>query len=101
VGAARTSRDRAAREHGGPVGALAFSVDSRWLVSASSDTSVKVWALPDGTVRQALRGHANEVFAVAVSSTGLIASGDCDGVVLLWDLATGAAKGALADPALR
>lgn len=89
------------KEHGFPVNGLAFSADGAWLVSAASDTSVKVWAVSDATVRHTLRGHATEVFAVAVSSAGLIASADRNGVVLLWDLATGAAKGALVDPAAR
>jgi WD40 repeat protein len=88
-------------EHGFPVNGVEFSADGRWLVSASSDQTVKVWALPEATVRHTLRGHANEVFAVAVSRTGLIASADRNGVVHLWDLVSGADKGTLVDPALR
>lgn len=83
------------REHGFAINGLAFGADGRRLVSASSDGSLRVWALPEGTVRLTLRGHGTEVFAVAVSSRGVIASGDRDGVVLLWDLESGARKGSL------
>jgi WD40 repeat protein len=85
-------------EHGGPLNSLAFSADGRELVTASSDHSLKVWTLPDAAVRQTLRGHGDEVFAVAVSSAGLVASGDRTGVIRLWDLTTGAPKGELVDP---
>jgi WD40 repeat protein len=89
------------KEHGFGVNAVAFSADGRSLLSAGSDNAVKVWSLPDGAVRHTFRGHAGEVFAVAVSPAGLVASGDRTGVVLLWDLDTGVARGALVDPKLR
>jgi len=34
-----------------------FSPDGHWLVSASADKTVRVWAVADGREHQVLRGH--------------------------------------------
>lgn len=60
------------------------------VVSASSDTSVKVWNAADG--RESLRTlskHTDYVKALAPLADGAVVSGALDGRVLVWDLATG------------
>ena len=59
------------------VSACAISPDGRWIVSASSDGTVKVWDAATGVERATLRGHtAWKVFASS------------DGTVKVWDAAT-------------
>jgi WD40 repeat protein len=65
---------------------LAFTPDSRRLVSAQSDGALRVWELERGQELLTLRGHEQEVGYLAVSPDGLrLASGDDGGTVKLWD----------------
>jgi WD40 repeat protein len=84
-----------------------FSPDSRRLASCSRDHTVRVWQVDRGTWRangeqdhprsttpapscQVLRGHTDEVYAVAFHPDGTrLATGGQDGAVSLWDLARG------------
>ena len=50
--------------------------------------SVSVYSAREGMVRN-LHGHARDVRCVALDGD-IVASGDCDGVVRLWALASGA-----------
>ncbi len=43
---------------------MAFSPDSRLLLSASKDSTCKVWDLSKRALSMDLPGHADEVFAV-------------------------------------
>jgi cytochrome c len=73
------------------VNAVAFTPDSRRVVSASGDETVRVWNLESGEALQVIRGHAGPVLGVAVSPDGRqVASAGLDGTVRLWDLETGA-----------
>jgi eukaryotic-like serine/threonine-protein kinase len=82
----------------------AFSPDSRRLASGSSDHTVRVWeidplTLPspsspggEGRVRgcRVLRGHTDEVFAVAFHPDGRrLATAGRDQAIMLWDLERG------------
>ena len=76
--------------HKGVVHSVTFSPDGRTLASASSDTTVKLWAVGTGKERTTLQGHTKEVMSVVFSPDGkALASASDDYSVKLWDLATG------------
>lgn len=49
------------RGHVGSVYQVAWSADSRLLVSGSSDSTLKVWDIKTGKLNMDLPGHADEV----------------------------------------
>ncbi|OAX31607.1 WD40 repeat-like protein, partial [Rhizopogon vinicolor AM-OR11-026] len=64
--------------------------DGRRMVTSSHDTTLRVWDLKGGVVLMKLEGHISNVCAVAVSGDGqLIASGDEDGMLIVWNGETG------------
>lgn len=68
------------------VNSVNYSPDGRLLVSASSDTTVKIWQR-DGKLLKTLVGHLDSVIDVAFSPQGdLIASAGEDNVVKLWSV---------------
>lgn len=73
------------RSHVGPVYMVAWSADSRLLVSGSKDSTLKVWDIRTKKPREDLPGHADEVFAVDWAPDGsCVASGGRDKVIKLW-----------------
>lgn len=93
--------------HENTVFKAAFSPDSRCLASCSRDRTVRLWSVEGGegsgegvnhqlpsTLRapscRVLRGHTDEVFAVAFHPDGTrLATAGRDGAISLWDLARG------------
>ena len=64
---------------------VAWSADSRLLASASKDTTVKVWDVRTGKLKEDLPGHQDEVFALDWSQDGrCVCSGGKDKHVKLW-----------------
>jgi WD40 repeat protein len=65
----------------------AFSADGRWLLSASSDYTARLWALPSLKLHAVLTGHADDVdMAVFSPDDRLIATCALDRLVRIFDL---------------
>jgi WD40 repeat protein len=78
---------------------VAFSPDGRLLAVASSEATIQMYRVDDGSLLQTLRGHSNWVTSVAFSPDGaLIASGSWDGTVRFWDSVTGTLNRTLSVP---
>ncbi|KAL9107098.1 MAG: hypothetical protein Q9227_007964 [Pyrenula ochraceoflavens] len=76
------------RGHVGAVYATCWSADSRLLVSASEDSTLKLWDVGKEEKKEMVRdlpGHRGRVFAVGWSGDGeRVGSGGEDGVVKFW-----------------
>jgi WD40 repeat protein len=71
------------------VTACAFSTDGLRIVSASDDSTVKVWDAASGREIATLTGHGDRVNACAFSADGLrIVSASDDSTVKVWDAAS-------------
>ena len=66
---------------------LVFTADGQELVSAATDQTIRFWNTEDWTETKVLRGHHDEVHAVAISDpTKLVASASKDGELKIWPL---------------
>jgi len=73
--------------HSGLVTSLAFSPDSRLLLSGSMDRTVRLWDISTGEEMRILKGHSGPVNCVAFSPDGQFAlSGGEGGTLKLWDI---------------
>jgi ribosome assembly protein 4 len=62
-----------------------FSADSRLLASCSKDTTLKVWDMRTGKLKEDLPGHKDQVFALDWSPDGgRVGSGGADKQVRIW-----------------
>jgi WD40 repeat protein len=76
--------------HHKPVMSIAFGPDSQWLVSASQDTTLKLWDLATGRELREFAGHRGMVWKTALTPDGkVLVSAATDGSVKLWDVETG------------
>jgi WD40 repeat protein len=72
------------------VNGVALAEDGKTAVSASSDSTLRVWNLVSGIGLRTLRGHRKSVRAVALAADGRTAvSGSHDNTLRVWDLAHG------------
>jgi WD40 repeat protein len=82
------------RGHQGEVWSVTFSPDSKHLASGGGKHSqlgeVIIWDAAAGQAVRTLNGHTSSVYSVMFSPNGKrLASGGTDGMVKLWDAATG------------
>lgn len=69
---------------------VAWSADSRLVVTGSDDKTCRVWDVETGKTVQTLRGHSNYVFCVDFHPrTNMVVSGSFDEQVRLWDVRSG------------
>lgn len=81
---------RTLRGHTSMVTSCAVSLDSRFIVSASMDKTLKIWDAVTGAERHTLTGHKDIVWRCILSPDGtFIISASEDGTLKLWDAATG------------
>ena len=79
------------RGHTDEVNSASFSPDGRYIVSASSDTTVRIWDAKTGQqVGNPLEGHTDWVSSASFSPDGkYIVSASLDHTVRIWDAKTG------------
>ncbi|KAG1799939.1 uncharacterized protein HD556DRAFT_1439606 [Suillus plorans] len=69
---------------------VAVFPDNRRMITCSDDKTFRLWDLETGVVLKKMEGHSGEVWALAISRDGkIIASGDSNGEVIVWDGETG------------
>jgi len=65
---------------------VAYSPDGKWLASASSDNTARVWDAETGALHMTVQ-HAGRVLTIAFSADSrLVASGGADHTVRVWDV---------------
>ena len=75
--------------HPGPVLAIAFSFDEKWLASGGSNThEIRVQDLSTDNVIHTLVGHTGRITDLAFGSNGQLISSSEDRTVRLWDVET-------------
>ncbi|MGF1460610.1 MAG: protein kinase [Leptolyngbyaceae cyanobacterium] len=76
--------------HENSINALLLLSDERRFVSASADTTIRLWDLSTGESLQTYVGHETFINAIALSpDEQTLYSGSASGTILAWDLATG------------
>ena len=69
---------------------VSLSADGQLLASGSDDTTILLWDVATGALRQTFPGHTERVSSLCFSADGrLLASGSWDKTIRLWDVATG------------
>jgi WD40 repeat protein len=70
--------------------AVAFSPDSRWIVTGSMDRTAKLWDVATRKVLQIFKGHRDGIRSVAFSPDGQrIATASWDQTAIVWDVNSG------------
>jgi WD40 repeat protein len=76
--------------HTDDVTEVTFSPDNSLVASSSSDGTVQLWNVGDGSLQYVLEGHTDSVNTLDFSPDGsLLASGSNDGTVRIWQVSDG------------
>ena len=71
--------------HSGDVNQIDFHPNGRYLLSASTDSTLKIWDLRQGHILYTLYGHEGASNAVSFSPSGdYFSTGGADSVVMVW-----------------
>ncbi len=69
---------------------VAISSDNKFIVSGSSDKTIRIWERESGTQIQELKAHDNTVNSVSISSDNkFIVSGSDDKTIRVWERESG------------
>ena len=73
--------------HTKPINSVAISQDSRFIVSGSKDTTIKVWSAHEHHEYFTLTGHTGEVKSLCITPNSLyIVSGSSDHTIKVWSI---------------
>ena len=84
---ATARRLRTFEGHSGAVTSVCLSFDGRYLLSGSTDATVKLWEIASGQCLRTFAGHGDAVTSVSLSADGRFAlSGSADRTLRVWIL---------------
>jgi WD40 repeat protein len=75
--------------HEDRVRSVAVDPRGRWIATASTDTTVRIWSLETGETLATLRGHTAQVNAIVFTSDDQLVSASSDGTARVWDVSRG------------
>jgi WD40 repeat protein len=76
-------------EHTSYINSVCISIDCRWIISGSRDTTVRIWSVESKSQEAVLRGHDSAVNSVCMSvDSKWIISGSGDTTVRIWNMQT-------------
>ena len=85
--AAKTAKDGLAQVDK-PVFAVAFSADSKRVLTGGEDQLIHIWNTADGKETEVVTGHKGTINALAVTAEGGLVSGSADKTAAIWNLAS-------------
>ncbi len=86
--------------HGGAVTSVDYSPDFTYGISASTDTTIRIWNLQTGELERVLEGHSGTVNSITYSPDGkYILSASDDTTARLWNAGTGKVEHIFTHPA--
>lgn len=73
------------------VSMVSWDSSDKWVITAVSDHTLKVWNSETGELVQVLRGHKDEVFVLEAHpfDTNVLLSAGHDGQIFIWDILAG------------
>ena len=80
------AEQRTLKGHTGWVRSLAVTSDSKVLISASDDATIRFWDLSNGRCFRTIKAHAAAIRGITLSPDGMkLASASWDRTVKLWE----------------